>query len=160
MFFFSSYMETLKEKKTNNYIYSCSACHMRGLPEHGNLCKHQSNSTIWVFRRLKWTCHIVTFCVQDSSSKLNRCLMSRGFFDSLDIQLALTVMDDVFTEGFQSHVLKHHESRPLHGVYRRLLLGTWCSEAPWQTGEALSLRGQCVLVLMWLLLVFCVPAKT
>lgn len=46
------------------FIYACPVCHMWGLPEHGNLRKHQSSSTIWVFRWLQLISHIVTVLLQ------------------------------------------------------------------------------------------------
>lgn len=98
--------------------------------------------------------------VQESCSKLNRRLMSRGFFHHHHIQLHLKVIDSLFTESFYQHVLKSQESHPLHGVYCGSPLGPWPSVAPWQTGESpLPQRTVCDCFNV-VSLVFCVPAKT
>lgn len=98
--------------------------------------------------------------VQESCSKLNRRLMSRGFFHHHHIQLHLKVIDSLFTERFYQHVPKSQESHPLHGVYCRSLLGPWPSLVPWQTGESpLPQRTVCDCFNV-VSLVFRVPAKT
>lgn len=130
---------------------------MWGLPEHGNLRKHQSSSTIWVFRWLQLISHIVTFSVEENCSKLNRRLMSRGFFHHHHIQLHLKIMDSLFTDH---HVPKSQERGLPCGVYCRSLLGPWPSVAPWQTEESPLPQRTVYDCFNVVTLVFGVPAKT
>lgn len=62
------------------FIYACPVCHMWGLPEHGNLRKHQSSSTIWVFRWLQLISHIVTVLLQ---VKQTPCVKRPFFFTNI-----------------------------------------------------------------------------
>lgn len=99
--------------------------------------------------------------IQESWSKLNRRLMSSGFFHHPHhIQLHLKVIDSLFTEHFYHHVLKSQESHPLQSVYCRSLFRRWPSVAPWQTGESplpQRIVYDCFNVVS---LVFHVPAKS
>lgn len=124
---------------------------MWGLPEHGNLCKHKSSSTTWVFPGLQLIFHTVTVF---APSQTHAICQETLLFNTMNLAASYS-----YRQLYQWRLLPLCPQTPGVTVTAECLLQV-TDRAPghqWPSGrqgKALYPKGQCVIVLMWFLWYF------